>query len=360
MTHERQAKLELAAISLLRILVLLWVMILACVLTAGAQLPIGPSDTTTKIPVIFKASADGTLKTDVSSPACKRTKNGGATASCAGTLAEVSDSDTPGLWMYTLAAGDVDTVGSLVLYFTATGAETFAKELFVGRYPSNVQLWNAVGVPALTDGNLQAVSGTTLTLVSGGVDVDDQFNGSLIAVFDTAGALKAKACIVDSVNSNDTVVTAQNISSFISNGDAYLIDDGSGCSAIVTTNNDKTGYALTQTFPSNFASMAIDGSGRITVGSMNTDSISAAAVSAAAGNKIADHVLRRRSSNLEASSDGDTLNFQSLYGAVAKLTNNVTIAAGVMTIKKADGTTTFASQNVTAAAGAAPITGISN
>lgn len=34
----------------------------------------------------------------------------------------------------------------------------------------------------------------------------------------------------------------------------------------VATNNDKTGYSLTQTFPSNFSSLAITGAGKVTVG----------------------------------------------------------------------------------------------
>lgn len=36
----------------------------------------------------------------------------------------------------------------------------------------------------------------------------------------------------------------------------------------VGTNNDKTGYSITQAFPTNFASLAIDGSGQVTAGNM--------------------------------------------------------------------------------------------
>ncbi len=36
-----------------------------------------------------------------------------------------------------------------------------------------------------------------------------------------------------------------------------------GASVIVGTNNDKTGYSLTQTFPTNFSSLVIDSSGRV-------------------------------------------------------------------------------------------------
>jgi hypothetical protein len=39
-----------------------------------------------------------------------------------------------------------------------------------------------------------------------------------------------------------------------------------GDNVTVGTNNDKTGYSLTQTFPTNFSSLSIDGSGRVDVG----------------------------------------------------------------------------------------------
>ncbi len=48
----------------------------------------------------------------------------------------------------------------------------------------------------------------------------------------------------------------------------------------LTTNNDKTGYSLTQSFPSNFASLAIDGSGRVTVGAIVNGAIAAATFAA--------------------------------------------------------------------------------
>lgn len=96
------------------------------------------------------------------------------------------------------------------------------------------------------------------------------------------------------------------------------------------------------------------------VSSLGTNVISASAVSSGAANKIADHMLRRNNANIEASSDGDALDFQSLYGAIAKQTNNISVSGNTLTIKKADGTTTFDTQSVATTTGAAPITGISN
>jgi hypothetical protein len=40
-------------------------------------------------------------------------------------------------------------------------------------------------------------------------------------------------------------------------------------SVVVVTNNDKTGYSLTQAFPGNFSSLAITGGGAVTVGTNN-------------------------------------------------------------------------------------------
>lgn len=50
------------------------------------------------------------------------------------------------------------------------------------------------------------------------------------------------------------------------NSGALPTGDASGRVTVIA-NQDKTGYSLTQSFPGNFATLAIDGSGRVTVGS---------------------------------------------------------------------------------------------
>lgn len=90
------------------------------------------------------------------------------------------------------------------------------------------------------------------------------------------------------------------------------------------------------------------------------DAITAAKIASDGGNEIADRVWRRNSANIESSSDGDTLSFQSPYGMVAQQTNNTSVSGTTLTIKKADGTTTFATRTLTTSAGASPITGLSN
>lgn len=63
-------------------------------------------------------------------------------------------------------------------------------------------------------------------------------------------------------------------------------------------------------------------------------------LNAALCNKIADHVLRRTHTNIEASSDGDSLSLESVYGTGrTMLRANTTATAGTLTVLKTDGTT---------------------
>ena len=107
---------------------------------------------------------------------------------------------------------------------------------------------------------------------------------------------------------------------------------------------------------------AIPDSGALTTIDANVDSILAdtgtdgVVLSAAQMNSIADHVLRRTWANAEASSDGDTIAFRSLLGAVAKLVNRVAVAGSTLTVYRDDDTTSLGTQAVTTNASADPIT----
>ena len=87
-----------------------------------------------------------------------------------------------------------------------------------------------------------------------------------------------------------------------------------------------------------------------------SDAVSAAAVSAAGGAKIADIVLRRTQANVEASSDGDAVSFRSLYGAAAKLVNKVSISGTTLTVTKSDDASSLGTQALTTDGAALPIT----
>ena len=90
---------------------------------------------------------------------------------------------------------------------------------------------------------------------------------------------------------------------------------------------------------------------------LGIESITATAFNAAAVNRFADHVLRRSSSNAQGSSDGDTLAFRSLYGAVAKLTNKVTVTNSTLVVYGVNDSTTIGTQTLTTSSDATPITG---
>jgi hypothetical protein len=79
-------------------------------------------------------------------------------------------------------------------------------------------------------------------------------------------------------------------------------------------------------------------------------------ISATIANKLADHTLRRTYANARASSDGDTFDFRSLLGAIAKLVNKWTISGATLTLYHEDDATSAGTQAITSDAAADPIT----
>lgn len=98
--------------------------------------------------------------------------------------------------------------------------------------------------------------------------------------------------------------------------------------------------------------------GSRTLSSLQTDVISAAAISAAGGAKIADIVLRRTAANARASSDGDAANFRTLLGATSKLVNKVAVNGSNLEIMQENDTTVYGTQAMTTDSAAAPITAL--
>lgn len=79
------------------------------------------------------------------------------------------------------------------------------------------------------------------------------------------------------------------------------------------------------------------------------------AVSDADANKIADHTLRRNTSNVEASSNGDTLAMRSLYGMTAQGVHKTSISGTTLTVTKSDETTTLGTRTIVTDATSQPI-----
>ena len=90
---------------------------------------------------------------------------------------------------------------------------------------------------------------------------------------------------------------------------------------------------------------------------VTTDWLTAAGVSAAGAAKIADVTLRRTMAHVFASSDGDAVTKNSLYGSVQQMQKS-SVSSTTMTILNTDGST-LGTLTVTASAGADPITGVS-
>lgn len=82
-----------------------------------------------------------------------------------------------------------------------------------------------------------------------------------------------------------------------------------------------------------------------------------AAMDDTSADKLADHVLRRSWANAAASADGDTLNFRSLLGAIAKLVNRIEIVGSTLTVYENDDTTALGTQTLASDPAADPVTG---
>lgn len=96
--------------------------------------------------------------------------------------------------------------------------------------------------------------------------------------------------------------------------------------------------------------------GGITASSIAADAIGAAELATDACQKIADVALRRTMASIEASSNGETLSVESLYGLIAAAFE-ASLASTTLTVRKSDGST-LGTKTLTTDASAAPVTGI--
>ena len=71
--------------------------------------------------------------------------------------------------------------------------------------------------------------------------------------------------------------------------------------------------------------------------------------------KIADIILRRATSNIEASSDGDALSIRSLYGMIAQGVHKTSISGTTLTVTKSDESTTLGTRTIATSPTAKPI-----
>lgn len=83
-------------------------------------------------------------------------------------------------------------------------------------------------------------------------------------------------------------------------------------------------------------------------------------LSTAGNNNVADTVIKRNTSDVEASPVGGAETLRSLYGLVAQGVHNTQVTGNTLTVTKADDTTVLGTRTITTNAEAEPITGINS
>jgi hypothetical protein len=176
-------------------------------------------------------------------------------------------------------------------------------------------------------------------------------------VIDAAGLADANTVKLGPSGSG-TAQTARDV------GASVLLSSGTGTGQVslssgtvtVGTNNDKTGYALTQTFPTNFSSLAITAGGAVTAGTVSdktgyslttadwAKAGDAMALTSSERNSTADALLNR---NVAAGSSTGRLVKEALY----VLRNKIAVAGGTLTVYGTDDTTAAFTAAVTTTPG---------
>jgi hypothetical protein len=199
-----------------------------------------------------------------------------------------------GIYYAVLDATDTDTLGPLVIFVHVTGSLTVRLECCV--LAANVYD-SLVGATDKLDVNTAEIAGSNVSTSTAqiGVNVVNAggtawASGSITSGVFASGAITASAIAADAIGASELATDAvteiaagvwnsarssytaagsfgQGVASVQGNvtGSVNSVTTG----VTVTTNNDKTGYSLTQTFPTNFSSLSITAGGAVTVGTNN-------------------------------------------------------------------------------------------
>lgn len=199
-----------------------------------------------------------------------------------------------GIYYAVLDATDTDTVGPLVIFVHVSGALTVRLECCV--LAANVFDSIVAGSANLAVNTAQiAGSNVSTTTAQIGVNIVNAAgtawgSGGITSGTFAAGAITATAIAADAIGASELAADAvteiaagvwnsarATYSTAGSFGEGVASVQGNVTGSVasvtagvtVTTNNDKTGYSLTQSFPANFASMSITVGGAVTVGTNN-------------------------------------------------------------------------------------------
>ena len=269
------------------------------------------------LPFLLVLSSDHQTGATGLSPTVTLSKNGAAFASPAGAVTEIAN----GWYVVAGNATDSNTLGPLILH--ATGAAADVMDSFftvVGYNPfDSVRL----GLTALPNAAAAASGGLpTFGAGSGQINPASGKVPATLAATDVTGNV---ACDLQTIKTQTvtaaagvTFPTSIGTSTFAGGAVASVAGAVASVTAPVTvgTNNDKGGYSLTQAFPTNFASLAIDlSTGGVTV-KTNSDKIgyTASTVSDKTGYSLAG-----------SQTFSTTGGVGSVSGAVASVTAPVTV-----------------------------------
>ncbi len=176
---------------------------------------------------------------------------------------EATEVGTNGWYYLSLTATEMNVdYAAIQVKTTTTGAKTqhILIRTIVGD-PLNLATSDDGGTINVTSGAVDTVTtATNVTTVNGlaaNVITATAINaGAITSAKFAAGAIDAAAIAAGAITSSEF---AQSAADLVWATAARTITGGT-----ITTNSDKTGYSLTQSFPTNFASMSIDASGRVT------------------------------------------------------------------------------------------------
>ncbi len=341
-------------------------------ISSGAEMNYARQSTAIIVTVGPVLDADGVAVTDGVVGDFKISKNGGAPGGLNGS-ATLTHRNT-GHYSLALTATDVNTVGTVEVVIDDTVNACPMKELQVVSQDVYDMLYQnaAIGYIDNQPVDMDTIKGQAVTCAAS-VTVSPFIGSTGAAVNGT------NANTLAGHDPGETIMGATDLASKVgglaNDGSAgllldhlYLQNNSVLAPALLITNSGGVPVGIDGAAPSIITSLecfnaSLSGDIRVTDASGNaiaTATALAALFSAAQCNKIADHVRRRSQTSVEASSDGDTLTVQSLYGIIQQMQeSNTTTHAGKLTVFKRDGTTELAQITLATDPAAEPVTGVS-
>lgn len=264
------------------------------------------------------------------------------------TFAAVTGAD--GWYDLTLSTTATSTVGELLIVIND---DSLILPLFAVFQVVEEAIYDAI-FAANANAFSGAAGSTTLTALA---------TGSITAAVIATGAIDADAIASDAITdakvaSDVTIASVTGAVGSVTGSVGSVASGGITAASIADGAIDSATFASGTTIP---RCTLVDTATTLTnLPAVTTDWLTAAGVSAGAGNKIADHGRRRSQANVEASSDGDSLSLSSLYGMIQQAQEaSTTAAAGFLTVYRTDGSTSLGTRTLTTSSAAEPITGVS-